>query len=212
MGTTCIPCRAADADHDGMADDWEAEHGVTDPTADPDLDLLSNVREFSERGPAVRPGYGQRRSGRWFRGRFHRHGGLEPRHPMAAASGMARSGPWAPIRWIRRTRIPSAASMIFPRTSRWCDPFGSPGAQSVQRQGGHSLCPGASVPGAVGDIRHSRPPVRQLVNEDRPVGLATRRSGRGSRRHGRAMAGAGVTSCASGPTRTVPVTQDDVDQ
>jgi hypothetical protein len=34
-----------DADGDGMPDDWEAFHNVTDPTADPDQDGLTNLEE-----------------------------------------------------------------------------------------------------------------------------------------------------------------------
>jgi hypothetical protein len=36
-----------DIEKDGMADDWEKIHGVTDPNDDPDVDELSNSEEFS---------------------------------------------------------------------------------------------------------------------------------------------------------------------
>jgi hypothetical protein len=36
----------ADIDADGMADDWETAHGVTDPNADPDGDGEINLQEY----------------------------------------------------------------------------------------------------------------------------------------------------------------------
>jgi hypothetical protein len=36
-----------DIEKDGMADDWENVHGVSDPSDDPDVDELSNAEEFS---------------------------------------------------------------------------------------------------------------------------------------------------------------------
>ena len=38
----------ADSDDDGMADDWEAFHGVSDPSADSDGDGVSNLQEYTD--------------------------------------------------------------------------------------------------------------------------------------------------------------------
>lgn len=37
---------AADANSNGLPDTWEEEHGVTDPSGDPDLDFLTNSDEY----------------------------------------------------------------------------------------------------------------------------------------------------------------------
>lgn len=37
---------ATDANSNGLPDTWEREHGVTDPSGDPDLDLLNNSDEY----------------------------------------------------------------------------------------------------------------------------------------------------------------------
>ena len=35
-----------DSDNDGMPDEWESRHGITDHSADPDNDGYTNIEEF----------------------------------------------------------------------------------------------------------------------------------------------------------------------
>lgn len=46
-GATYTILAFIDLDSDGMDDNWEALHGVTNPTLDPDADLLTNLQEFT---------------------------------------------------------------------------------------------------------------------------------------------------------------------